>query len=202
MDSYLYAGQILGEQYVIREKIGEGGGGVVYRAFDRNLQSDVVVKQIKGGSPSALENRTEVDILKNLKHEHLPKVLNFFEYSGELYTVMDFIPGENFSRALRRQGRYLQRDVYRWAVSLSDVLAYLHSQTPPVIHSDIKPGNIILAPRTGDVTLIDFNISLIFRRNQQDATWISGGYSPPEQYRKIEDYLNYVDWTYRQQTRS
>ena len=202
MDSYLYAGQILGEQYVIREKIGEGGGGVVYRAFDRNLQSDVVVKQIKGGSPSALENRTEVDILKNLKHEHLPKVLNFFEYSGELYTVMDFIPGENFSRALRRQGRYLQRDVYRWAVALSDVLAYLHSQTPPVIHSDIKPGNIILDPRTGDVTLIDFNISLIFRRNQQDATWISGGYSHPEQYRKIEDYLNYVDWTYRQQTRS
>ena len=202
MNSNLYSGQILCDQYIIREKIGEGGGGFVYRAFDRNLQSDVVVKQIKGGIPSGIERRTEVDILKNLKHERLPKVLNFFEYAGEFFTVMDFIPGENLSQSLRRQGRYLQKDVLHWAVAISDVMAYLHSQTPPVIHSDIKPGNLILDPRTGNITLIDFNISLIFRRNQPDATWISGGYSPPEQYRNIEDYMNYVDWTYRQQTRT
>ena len=66
MNSNLYSGQILCDQYIIREKIGEGGGGFVYRAFDRNLQSDVVVKQIKGGIPSGIERRTEVDILKNL----------------------------------------------------------------------------------------------------------------------------------------
>lgn len=201
MSESLYIGQALNDRYVIRAKIGEGGGGIVYRAFDSHLQGDVVVKQIKDGNSSYLSSRTEVDILKNLKHERLPKVLDFFDYNGTIYTVMDFISGENLSHALRRQGRYLPKDVLRWAVAISDAVAYLHSQTPPVIHSDIKPGNIMLDPVTGGVTLIDFNISLAFRNNQLDATWISGGYSPPEQYRNLEDYINYVDATYRQQTK-
>ena len=96
MSESLYIGQALNDRYVIRAKIGEGGGGIVYRAFDSHLQGDVVVKQIKDGNSSYLSSRTEVDILKNLKHERLPKVLDFFDYNGTIYTVMDFISGERY----------------------------------------------------------------------------------------------------------
>lgn len=195
-------GTRINERYVISEVIGEGGGGIVYKAFDVNLQSYVVVKQIKDNMSSLLESRTEVDALKRLKHERLPKVLDFFEAEGKVYTVMDLIQGTNLSTALRFQGRYLQKDVLRWARQLAGALAYLHSQTPPVIHSDIKPGNIMMNPQTGDVCLIDFNISLAFNKRNVNATWVSGGYSPPEQYRSLEDYYRYIETARRQQTQS
>ena len=57
----------LNNRYVIDRAIGEGGGGVVYRAFDSNLQNYVVVKQIKESASSLLESRAEADILERLK---------------------------------------------------------------------------------------------------------------------------------------
>lgn len=196
----MYPGQHLGDgdRYIIREKKDEGGGGIVYLAFDQNLQMEVAVKQIKDGMPSYLESRMEVDILKKLNHQHLPKVLDFVEHDGMMFTVMNYIHGFSLAKVLQNQGRFLQRDVFRWAVDISDALAYLHSQTPPVIHSDVKPGNIMYDPETRQVTLIDFNISLVFKKNQLDSTWVSKGYSPPEQFKTLTDYFSMVDNTYGQ----
>jgi serine/threonine-protein kinase len=166
-EELLYQGQRLGDggRYIIRQKKDEGGGGIIYLAFDQNLQMEVAVKQIKDGMPSYLESRVEVDILKKLSHQHLPKVLDFVEYDGTMFTVMNYIQGFSLAKALQNQGRFMQRDVLRWAIDISDALAYLHSQTPPVIHSDVKPGNIMYDPQTRQVTLIDFNISLAFKKN-------------------------------------
>ena len=186
-------GAVIKDRYVVREVIGRGGGGIVYTAFDRNLQLNVVLKQIREDVSSLLDSRAEVDILKQLKHERLPKVLDFFEYDGRLFTSMDFIRGIDLNTALKTQGRFLQGQVLRWAQELSDALAYLHSQKPPVIHSDIKPANIMYDPETNGVTLIDFNISLAFSRSKLGTTWISPGYSPPEQYYKLSDYYQLLE---------
>ena len=186
-------GAVIRDRYVVRGVIGKGGGGIVYRAFDRNLQFDVVLKQIREDVTSLLDSRAEVDILKQLKHERLPKVLDFFEYDGRLFTSMDFIRGIDLNTALKTQGRFLQGQVLRWAQELSDALAYLHSQRPPVIHSDIKPGNIMYDSNTDGVTLIDFNISLAFSRSKLGTTWITPGYSPPEQYHSLSDYYDSLE---------
>ena len=186
-------GAVIKDRYVVREVIGRGGGGIVYAAYDRNLQLNVVLKQIREDVTSLLDSRAEVDILKQLKHERLPKVLDFFEYDGRLFTSMDFIKGIDLNTALKTQGRFLQGQVLRWAQELSDALAYLHSQRPPVIHSDIKPANIMYDPETNGVTLIDFNISLAFSRSKLGTTWISPGYSPPEQYYKLSDYYESLE---------
>lgn len=185
-------GVILNDRYTVDSVIGEGGGGVVYKAYDRNLQSHVVVKQIKEDVSSLLECRTEVDILKQLKHENLPKVLDFFEADQKIYTVMDYIEGLSLFQALKMQGRYLQKDVLDWTRQLARALAYLHRQSPPIIHSDIKPANIMLNPATGKLCLIDFNISLAISRDKRSITWISGGYSPPEQYKSMKEYIHYL----------
>lgn len=186
-------GKTLHGRYVIDSAVGEGGGGVVYRAFDKNLQTYVVVKQIKESASSLLQSRAETDILKGLKHENLPKVLDFFEDEGKVFTVMDLIPGISLSEGLARYGRFDQKTVLSWARQLARALAYLHSQNPPVIHSDIKPGNVMWDQKTGKVCLIDFNISLAFHKGQKSVTWISGGYSPPEQYRDLEQYCAYLE---------
>lgn len=178
----LKKGVILENTYEIMEEIGAGGGGVVFRAKHLRLQTDVVVKKIKDEVRGKVKSRQEADILKKLKHPYLPRVYDFIETMDGVYTVMDFIHGENLNEAVKRRGRFPEKQVRKWAEQLGEALDYLHSQKPAIIHSDIKPENIMLT-RDGDVCLIDFNISLAMGGDMESAVGISAGYSPPEQYR-------------------
>lgn len=175
-------GTILADTYEIIEEIGAGGGGIVFRARHLRLQTDVVVKKIKDEIRGKVKLRQEADILKRLKHPYLPRVYDFIETADGVYTVMDFIHGVDLDTALKKHGRCPQKQVRKWAEQLGEALAYLHSQKPPIIHSDIKPANIMLT-KDGDVCLIDFNISLAMGGTMESAVGISAGFSPPEQYR-------------------
>lgn len=175
-------GTILADTYEIIEEIGAGGGGIVFRARHLRLQTDVVVKKIKDEIRGKVKLRQEADILKRLKHPYLPRVYDFIETADGVYTVMDFIHGVDLDTALKKHGRCPEKQVRRWAEQLGEALAYLHSQKPPIIHSDIKPANIMLT-KDGDVCLIDFNISLAMGGTMESAVGISAGFSPPEQYR-------------------
>ena len=169
--------------YRIESELGSGGGGVVYKAWHERLQKYVVLKRIKDESgliQSGLQ-RAEVDILKNLKHTYLPQMYDFLEDPSGVYTVMEFIPGQSFDDLLKAGHKFSQKDVIRWAEQLSSALAYLHGQNPTVLHSDIKPANIMITPE-GDVCLIDFNISLVLDGGDARALGLSHGYASPEQY--------------------
>jgi len=189
--------------YRIEAELGAGGGSVVYKAWHSRLQKHVVLKRIKDESgliQSGLQ-RGEVDILKHLKHTYLPQLYDFLDDPSGVYTVIEFIPGLSFADLLKQPGagtavqkpqaadqqthmegrRFAQKDVLRWAEQLSGALAYLHGQKPTVLHSDIKPANIMLTP-DGDVCLIDFNISLVLDGDGAGALGLSHGYASPEQY--------------------
>ena len=178
----LTKGTILENTSEIIEEIGAGGGGIVFRARHLRLQTDVVVKKIKDEVRGKVKSRQEADILKNLKHPYLPRVYDFIETEDGVYTVMDYIKGENLDEAVKKHGKYSQKQVKKWAEQLGEALEYLHSQNPPIIHSDIKPANIMLT-EDGNVCLIDFNISLAMGESMESAVGISAGFSPPEQYR-------------------
>lgn len=178
----LKKGTVLGGTYEIIEEIGSGGGGIVFRARHLRLQNDVVVKKIKDDVLGRVESRKEADILKNLKHPYLPRVYDFVETEDSIYTVMDYIKGSDLETAVKTHGKYSQKQVKKWALQLGEALNYLHGQKPPIIHSDIKPANIMLT-EDGDVCLIDFNISLAMGESVETAVGISAGFSPPEQYR-------------------
>lgn len=163
--------------YKIVRKLGEGGGGIVYLAYHTRLQKQVVLKEIKN-SHKIKNCRREVDILKGLHHTYLPEVYDFIEIDGHLYTVMSYIPGKSFQQLVQEGHRFKQSQLRRWGMQLCSALDYLHNQKPPIIHSDIKPANIMLTPQ-GNICLIDFNISFFL-----DGTTIVGythGYSSPEQ---------------------
>lgn len=178
----LATGTVLENTYEIIGEIGAGGGGVVFRARHLRLQTDVVVKKIKDEVRGKINARQEADILKNLKHPCLPRVYDFIETEDGVYTVMDFIEGEDLDTAVKTQGKFSYKQVKKWAEQLGSALDYLHSQKPPIIHSDIKPANVMLT-KDGDVCLIDFNISLAMGGTMESAVGISVGFSPPEQYR-------------------
>ncbi len=167
------------ETYEILEKLGEGSGGVVYKAYHRRLKQEVVLKKMHSRSISPAVNRQEVDILKKLHHSYLPQVLDFLEMDGDIYTVMSYIPGKSFAQLLQEGRRFTQKELARWGMQVCSALNYLHKQKPPVIHGDIKPANIMLTPE-GNICLIDFNIA--FYLDETAVLGYTNGYTSPEQY--------------------
>ena len=165
--------------YEIEGTIGKGGGGTVLKAFHKRLQKPVVIKRIHD-SVNMDERRTEVDILKNLRHSYLPQVLDYFVIDGVSYTVMDFIEGESFQTLLKKGVKFKESQVIKYGKQLCEAVEYLHSQKIPVIHGDIKPANIMLTPED-NICLIDFNISGISEGNQAYTIGFSKGYGAPEQ---------------------
>lgn len=171
--------QNFSDTYEILDKLGEGAGGIVYKAYHKRLRQEVVIKQHRRSAVSLTGSRREVDILKNLHHSYLPQVLDFFEIDGDVYTVMSYVPGKSFAQLLAEGYRFTPKELIRWGMQICSALNYLHSQNPPVIHCDIKPANIMLTPR-GDICLIDFNIS--FYLGDTAVLGYTNGYTSPEQY--------------------
>ena len=91
-------GDIVDNRYEIKEKIGSGGGGIIYKAYHRNMRKDVALKLIKDASAEELENRSEIDLMKNLKSRYLPIFYDFVQNGDEVYTVMEYIDGHDIKR--------------------------------------------------------------------------------------------------------
>lgn len=192
MQEMISKGDILNNTYEILGEIGEGGAGIIYLANHLRLQKKVVVKKIKDHYVGVVNERAEADLLKRLHHTYLPQVYDFLQIRQQVFTVMDYIEGRNLSWYLNQHQRFTERQVVLWMRQLCDVLEYLHSQKPPIIHSDIKPANIMITPK-GDIRLIDFNISL----GDDGSKGISGfseRYAAPEQVWKSQLYLNGGDY--------
>lgn len=171
----------LGSGYSAIRPLGEGGMGTLYRAHKDSLDVDVVIKRVKQKFKGRMDERAEANILKTLKHKYLPRIYDVIESpSGYVYTIMDMIPGENMQNYVKIHGPVSQKLAYRWACQLCEVIAYLHSQVPPILHCDIKPSNIMITP-AGDICVIDFNTSLVFSKGVL-AIGATPGYAAPEQY--------------------
>ena len=178
-------GSVIDDTYVIEGVIGAGSGGIVYRAWHRRLQKRVVLKKMKLPQSRIAENRRETDILKKLRHSSLPGVIDFIVVDGDVYTVMDYIEGRSLAEELGRGRRFSLEEAVRYVTQLLDALVYLHGQMPPVLHGDIKPGNIMLTPE-GNICLIDFNISGYLTDHRFSVKGYTQGYAAPEQVRAVQ----------------
>lgn len=155
---------MLGSDYEnIRPLDAKGGMGDLFRAHKKGLDVEVVIKRIKRKYIGRLDQQNEANILKGLKHQYLPRIYDVIPgEDGCLYTIMDYIPGVDLQQYVKQNGRVPQPLAHRWACQLCEVVAYLHAQTPPILHCDIKPHNIMITGQ-GDICLIDFNTSLVFQ---------------------------------------
>lgn len=183
----LAVGDLLQDRYQIVRALGQGGMGAVYEAVDRRLGHPVAVKQILHSDPALrVAFEQEARLLAALRHPALPKVTDHFVEASGQFLVMEFIPGEELAvLALRRREPLPVQDVLHWADQLLDVLIYLHQQTPPVIHRDIKPHNLKLNAQ-GAVMLLDFGLAKGAPGQASDVRSLAGytlHYAAPEQLR-------------------
>ncbi len=182
----LNPGDILNGRYKILSILGQGGMGFVYHASDTNLNIEVAIKEnIFTTQEYAEQFKREARLLAALRHPNLPRVTDYFviEQQGQ-YLVMDYIQGEDLKKRIEREGKISVAEAATIGLALCEALEYLHSQKPPVIHRDIKPGNVRITPE-GHVYLVDFGLAKIGGRDQRTITGaqaVTPGFSPPEQY--------------------
>ncbi|MBR6172308.1 MAG: serine/threonine protein kinase [Eubacterium sp.] len=181
-------GTVLDGKYEILKEIGRGGMSIVYLARDNRLNKQWAVKEIKNDGTKSIQTllkglEREANILRDVDHPVLPRIVDIINSRGTIYVVMDFIEGTNLADTLKTEGAQDQEDVIEWGRELASALDYLHSMDPPIIYRDMKPANVMLRPE-GDVKLIDFGTAKEYTVESNADTTALGtrGYAAPEQF--------------------
>src|SRR5690349_1482111 len=151
-------GQVLGHCRV-QAKIGEGGMGVVYRAYDEVLHRDVAVKVVKKDSrPGSSTNQhllQEARASSALGHPNICTIHEVGETDGELFIVMELVEGKSL-RDLSGDAGLPPESVLRYGVQIAGALARAHDRG--IVHRDLKTANIVVAP-DGLVKVLDFGLA-------------------------------------------
>jgi serine/threonine protein kinase len=151
------------ERYHILEQIGSGGMANVYKAFDIRLERDVAIKVIRTGlfGTEILDRilkrfEREAKTLARISHPNIVKVLDYGEYQGAPYLVMEYFESGTLKKELGKPMPW--REAFQLMLPLISALDYAHQEN--VIHRDLKPSNILLTNR-GQPLLTDFGIAKI-----------------------------------------
>ena len=147
-----------GARYEVGTLLGRGGGGRVYRGFDRTLRRQVAIKVLHGEQADArrvaLFDR-EVRLLARLQHPHLIPLYDAWQDDRCRYLVMPLVQGATLAGRIA-SGPVPADEVQRIATALAQALAYIHGLG--IVHRDIKPSNVLLG-RDGQIFLADFGIA-------------------------------------------
>jgi eukaryotic-like serine/threonine-protein kinase len=152
-------GELLIGRFRVLERIGSGGMGTVYRAFDERLQRQVAVKEI--ASPEPARVLREAQAAARLNHPAIVTLYELGARDGHALLVSELVPGTTLAR-MHAAGLLRDRDVAEIAADLSDALAHAHARG--VIHRDVKPHNVIVRDDQGGgqrAKLMDFGIARI-----------------------------------------
>lgn len=168
------------QRYELMECLAQSAQGETLLVKDRQTGEYSVAKCYAAkAQPSPI---AESDLLKRWQHPGLPAFRGEYQNATLRCVVRAYVPGQSLDK-LAPQLPLTSQQAIAIAVQLCDILTYLHGQTPPVIHRDLKPQNIILDER-GKVTLIDFGISRLYNAAAREDTAYLGTrhYAAPEQY--------------------
>ena len=182
----LNSGDVLDNKYEVIRTLGKGGMGVVYLCKNKILDNFWAIKEVIQGKKN-IDILTEANILKNLNHPGIRKIIDTFYENNNLYMVQDYVDGQTLKEYVKANGRIQTEKICRIVSELCDIIGYLHNQNPVIIYRDIKPSNIMIMT-SGKVVLIDFGISKVYKKDisqDRDIDMIcagSNGYAAPEQY--------------------
>lgn len=122
-----------------------------------------------------------MEILKKLSHSMLPQMVDYVQEGGSAYLVMEYIQGKTLEE-IRKKGPCTREQAAAWGILACQVLKYLHSRYPAVLHLDVKPSNFILTDQ-GELYLIDLGSCLLMEGKAWNRKTCMGTlpYAPPEQ---------------------
>lgn len=179
----------LPERYRIEGPLGRGGQAQTLAATDTASGEAVVVKVFRLAGSDAWKRfelfERECAVLRSLKHPSIPAYVEHGgdEDAGAFFLVMQRAPGESLQAQIDAGRRYTDAELDSILEGLLEALAYLHSLNPPVIHRDLKPGNVVLG-EDGRVWLVDFgSVRDVLVDSRQSTVVGTYGYMAPEQLR-------------------
>ncbi|HYV37957.1 MAG TPA: protein kinase [Gemmataceae bacterium] len=144
--------------YEILAKLGAGGMGEVYRAFDPRLERNVAIKVLpeKLAKDEVALGRfhREVRAVAKLSHANIVAVYDIDSDQGRIYAVMELLEGQTLGKRIR-QGRMDWREAVNWATEIAEGLAAAHGKG--LVHRDIKPENVFLT-KDGGLKILDFGL--------------------------------------------
>jgi len=183
----LNPGQILDVKYEVIKVLGQGGMGIVYLCKNSRLGNFWAVKEVNSKWKDQIDFLAEPNMLKNLNHIGIVRIIDIFYEDDNLYIVEDYIEGKTLKEHVTAKGPLSSDLVTDISRQLCSILDYLHSFNPPIVYRDLKPSNIMIKPNN-KVVLIDFGIARIYKENQEGDTTILGskGYMAPEQLANIQ----------------
>lgn len=189
------SGTILHGRYRIEHQLAVGGFGAVYLATDlKEGHRKVAIKDMICADAREFGIRLgffrrEAEILRALEDLPIvPRLYDFIEQKQSAYLILEYIHGYDLQRLIETRGHKplpLNR-VIAWGLSICDVLIFMHGQSPPLIHRDLKPDNLMLLEDRVSIKMIDFGTardlgSLHRARREAKTRVFTEGYAPPEQ---------------------
>jgi serine/threonine protein kinase len=145
--------------YSIREKIGEGGMGVVYRAEDEKLRRVVALKllseELARDPRSVIRFQREARLASSISHPHICTIFDVGEYDGRQFIAMELLEGQTLQQEIGGRPLALHR-LIEWAIQIADALDAAHRRG--VVHRDIKSANVFITKR-GQVKIMDFGLA-------------------------------------------
>lgn len=182
-------GSVIGN-YEVRDKVGEGGMGAVYRGVDLMLEREVAIKVLRpelANTPQLVERfRIEAVALARLNHPNIATLYSFLRHGDEFLMVMEFVRGETLDSLLRRTGALGVGPAITLFCQALDGIAHAHAHA--IIHRDLKPANLMLTAQ-GTIKVMDFGIARVLGGGRMTRTGRLIGtleYMSPEQVRGQE----------------
>jgi len=189
-------GALLDARYRVIERLGAGGQGTVYMAQDtQNADEIVVLKEtilpvyadLLVRKQTLANFHKEALSLESLNHEHIVKFKGSFVCDHRAYLVLQYIDGATLSQKIKNDGVLTSELAIKYALQIAEILQALHQSTPPLVHRDLTPDNLMLK-QDGNLVLIDFAIAVSGSSKLADvaepSTDVAGkaAYMAPEQF--------------------
>ena len=160
-------GGVLAGRYEVRQQLGTGGMGVVYRAFDRELQEPVAIKTLRPelvGDENLLERfKQEIRLARRISHPNVVRTHDLGEAGGVYFITMEFVEGTGLDEVIKRRGALPLSVTLTIGRQLCRALEVAHAQG--IVHRDIKPANLVVDAQ-GFLKVMDFGIARLVEGRQ------------------------------------
>ncbi len=158
---YLSAGEVVAGRYEVRERLGVGGMGAVYRVFDRSLSEEVALKVLRidlASSPVALDRfGAETKLGRKISHPNVCRVFDIGRADGFVFLTMELVAGETLRTHIAR-GDLPVLERIRLFEQIARGLAAVHARG--TLHRDLKPENVLVRP-DGTALVADFGLAML-----------------------------------------
>jgi len=179
-------GRLLLNRYQLLEQFGSGGMAEIYRARDLMLDRYVAIKVLREDHSKnpEFENqfRNEARAAGNLTHPNIVTVYDFGNDHGQLFIVMELVPGKDLKSLLRQRGRFTVEECLPLMIQACAGIGYAHRAG--LVHCDVKPHNMLVSP-DNRLKVTDFGIARamasIVPGEHTNVVWGSPQYFSPEQ---------------------